>query len=167
MKPISFSGQNLVISKDQPQYAPLPVYRYANDPEGKLVCCWKLSWTERCQLLLTGRLWHTVMTFNQLIQPQMLEVVKPILPPDIHEVQEYVLVSYPPIRGEFVVRVKPDTTLAAVAELARLQMGLPPSDRYSLGALNARNEVAELIMDGRVGDVPAKRFVLIATGTGV
>ena len=32
---------------------------------------------ERLQILLTGRIWHEVLTFNGPLQPQMLMVEKP------------------------------------------------------------------------------------------
>lgn len=74
---IEFPEQTLVIAKNQPQYRPLPAYQYPNDPEGKIVCCWKLSLRDRLKLLFTGKLWHTVMTFNKPLQPQLIVVDKP------------------------------------------------------------------------------------------
>jgi hypothetical protein len=83
MKLFEFPGHNVVIAKDQPEYIPLPAYRVPNDPHGRLVCCWKLSWRERLRVLVTGELWHTILTFNHQLQPQLLEVERPsaTLPP--------------------------------------------------------------------------------------
>ena len=72
-----FPGHNVVIAKDQPEYMPLPAYRIPDDQYGRLVCCWKLSWRERFRLLWSGRVWHTIMTFNHPLQPQLLEVQRP------------------------------------------------------------------------------------------
>jgi hypothetical protein len=71
-----FPEVNLVVAKDQPQYQPLPAYRYLG-PEGRLCCCWKLSWRERAYVFLTGTIWHQVLTFNTPLQPQLLSVEKP------------------------------------------------------------------------------------------
>jgi hypothetical protein len=90
MAPEEFSGHNIVIAKDQPEYTPLPAYRIEFDPQsstledcerirhGELVFCWTLSFVERVKLLFTGRLWHTVLTFNRSLQPQRLEVDRPV-----------------------------------------------------------------------------------------
>lgn len=80
MKLIEFSEQTLVIAKDQPEYIPMPAYKYANDKQGTTVFCWGLSWRERLKILFTGLLWHHVLTFNQPMQPQMLGTDKPEMP---------------------------------------------------------------------------------------
>lgn len=72
-----FPEQNLIIAKDQPQYRPMPCYWDRNT--GEVTCCWQLTWRERIRLLFTGKLWHTILTFNQPMQPQLLEVSKPPL----------------------------------------------------------------------------------------
>jgi hypothetical protein len=77
MRLLDFPGRNVVIAKDQPEYLPLPAYRVPGDRYGRLVCCWTMSWRERLRLLWSGKVWHTVMTFNQPLQPQLLEVVRP------------------------------------------------------------------------------------------
>jgi hypothetical protein len=74
MKPVPFIEQNCVYAKDQPEYLPLPVHKTEN---GRLISCWKLSWVERLKVLFTGRIWSHVLTFNQPLQPQLLEVDKP------------------------------------------------------------------------------------------
>lgn len=75
-----FPEQTVVIAKDQPEYLPLPAYRYANDPQGRIVCCWSLTPDERQRVWDTGEIWHQVLTFNQPLQPQLLTVDKPEMP---------------------------------------------------------------------------------------
>lgn len=77
---IEFPEQTVVIAKDQPPYRPLPAYRYANDPEGKIVCCWKLDFLARLKVLFTGKLWHQILTFNHPLQPQLMMIDKPEMP---------------------------------------------------------------------------------------
>lgn len=77
---VEFPEQTIVYAKDQPEYRPLPAYRYANDPSGTIVCCWKLSARDRLRVLFTGHLWHSILTFNQPLQPQRLQVDKPAMP---------------------------------------------------------------------------------------
>jgi hypothetical protein len=74
---IEFPEQTAVIAKDQPEYHPLPAHRFADDPQGRIACCWKLTWRERLTVLIGGVLWHQVLTFNQPLQPQLLSTTKP------------------------------------------------------------------------------------------
>lgn len=74
---ISFPEQTVVIAKDQPEYNPLPAHVFKDDPQGRIACCWKLSWHDRFRVLFTGRLWHQILTFQQPLQPQLLTVDKP------------------------------------------------------------------------------------------
>ena len=80
MKPVEFPEQTMVIAKDQPEYLPLPAHRFAGDPQGRIACCWQLTWRERLAVLLCGKLWHQVLTFNQPLQPQLLTTEKPDMP---------------------------------------------------------------------------------------
>jgi hypothetical protein len=77
MQPIEFAGQNVVYAKDQKEYLPLPAYRVPNSDYGQTFFCWKLSPWERVKLLFTGRVWHQVLTFNDKLQPQLLDVTRP------------------------------------------------------------------------------------------
>jgi len=74
MKPVAFPEQTHVLGKDQPEYQPLPVHM---TPDGTAVSCWRLSWRERLYLLVTGRLWLMQLTFNQPLQPQIVQVDAP------------------------------------------------------------------------------------------
>lgn len=76
---VEFPEQTVIIAKDQPEYRPLPAHRRIGDPEGRVTCCWRLNWKERLRLLLTGNLWHQILTFNHPLQPQLLSVEKPDL----------------------------------------------------------------------------------------
>jgi hypothetical protein len=59
---------NATYAKDQPQYLQLPVYKDPCD-EGYVTSCWRLSLWERLKMLFTGRMWITVMTFGDALQP--------------------------------------------------------------------------------------------------
>lgn len=74
---VEFPEQNIIYAKDQPQYQPLPAYRALHDPEGRVVCCWRLTWVDRLRVLCTGVVWHQVLTFNQSLQPQLVGATKP------------------------------------------------------------------------------------------
>jgi hypothetical protein len=78
---VEFPEQTVVIAKNQPEYLPLPAHQFkANPQEGRIACCWKLSWRERLRVLLSGEIWQQVLTFNQPLQPQLLTVEKPDMP---------------------------------------------------------------------------------------
>jgi hypothetical protein len=83
MKPIEFEEQNCVYAEDQPEYLPLPVFKEKGE-EGAVTSCWALTWRaltwrERLRLLWTGRVWLTVWTFNEPLQPQLLRVNYPFV----------------------------------------------------------------------------------------
>jgi len=77
MKLINFPEQNTIYAKDQPQYLPLPAHKFKNDPSGEIVCCWKLTLKERIKVLFSGKIWHSILTFNNSLQPQKLTIEKP------------------------------------------------------------------------------------------
>jgi len=68
---------NVIYAKDQPEYLPLPA---AKTPDGEVITCWQFSWHERIKLLFTGRLFLTLMTFNQPLQPIRMSVDPPEVP---------------------------------------------------------------------------------------
>jgi hypothetical protein len=74
MKPVPFKQQTVVYAKDQSEYNPLPAYK---DSEGLVISCWKLSWRERIKLLVTGRVWVMVLTFNNPLQPMSVDTNNP------------------------------------------------------------------------------------------
>jgi hypothetical protein len=77
---VAFAEQTVVIAKDQPEYRPMPAYRYENDNCGRIVFCWKLCLIDRLKVLFTGVVWQQQMTFNGPIQPALLLVDKPSMP---------------------------------------------------------------------------------------
>ena len=94
MKPIKFPESNCVylvrqdrhpvqrlapvvhrlVAEDQPEYLPLPVHK---TEEGEVISCWKLSWKERWQVLVGGKMWWSVLTFHHPLQPQRPYVTSP------------------------------------------------------------------------------------------
>ena len=77
MTPVKFPGQTSVFAADQPPYLPLPAHMSAKT--GRATFCWSLTWHERVTVLLSGRIWHQVLTFNEPLQPQKLMVTRPSL----------------------------------------------------------------------------------------
>ncbi|MFP4622384.1 MAG: hypothetical protein ACLFM7_13815 [Bacteroidales bacterium] len=75
MKPIKFKHTNAVFAKDQPEYQPLPALKLPG-PTGEVVSCWKMSWKERLKVLFTGKVWLSLMSFNQPLTPSYLSVNK-------------------------------------------------------------------------------------------
>lgn len=66
MVPIVFPQVTTTWAKNQPPYLPLPAY--SDDRE--TISCWRLSWRERFQALVSGRLWLRQMNFGASLQPQ-------------------------------------------------------------------------------------------------
>jgi hypothetical protein len=56
------------IAKDQEQYRTLHAIVLEDN---QTIICWKLSWRTRIRLLLTGKLWHSVMRSGPL-QPMLV-----------------------------------------------------------------------------------------------
>jgi len=67
MTPVPFSQANAIYAKDHPEYVPLPAYRTR---DGEVITCWALTWRERFRVLFSGRIWWSVLTFRQPLQPQ-------------------------------------------------------------------------------------------------
>ena len=74
MRLTHFDGQTAIIAENQPEYLPMPAHISS---EGVVTCCWRLTWGERFRLLLTGEIWHRILTFNRPLQPQQLRVDRP------------------------------------------------------------------------------------------
>lgn len=66
MKPIEFKEVNVVYGKDQKEYEPLPALKFG---DGTMVTCWKLSWRELLRIVWRRKVWVSVLTFNQPLQP--------------------------------------------------------------------------------------------------
>jgi hypothetical protein len=74
IKPIKFKEQNVTYAENQKEYLPLPAFK---DKDGQVICCWKLGLLNRLKLLLTGKLWLSLLTFNQPLTPHRFETDKP------------------------------------------------------------------------------------------
>jgi hypothetical protein len=77
MSPVvpGFEHLEIVLAKDQPEYAPLPALPV--DDSQKLITRWRLSWRERLQILVRGDLYLWIWTFRQRVQPVALQVSRP------------------------------------------------------------------------------------------
>ena len=75
MVPVEFPEQNCVFAKDQPEYLPLPAYR-SNDGQ-EVTACWGMTWRERLRVLLNGRVYVTLLTFDGPLTPQIVSTEPP------------------------------------------------------------------------------------------
>lgn len=66
MTPIKFKEVNTIYAKDQPPYLPLPAYV---DENKVITSCWKCSIADRLRILLTGKVYHSQLTFGDKLQP--------------------------------------------------------------------------------------------------
>lgn len=74
MHPIKFKESNCTYAKNQKEYLPLPAYK---NKDG-VVSCWKLSLLERIKILLKGKFYFSVYTFNKPLQPQRPFIENPV-----------------------------------------------------------------------------------------
>ena len=79
MKPIKFEGHNVVYAENQPEYNPLPAFKAEN---GTIVTCWELTNEDFERIVETRRIYLSVMTFNNPLQPVNLTT-------DVDELLEY------------------------------------------------------------------------------
>lgn len=73
MKPIEFEGSNVVYGENQPEYQPLPALKRKGN-SGEIVTCWELSPDEIKQVQETGKIYLSILTFRQPLQPVYLSV---------------------------------------------------------------------------------------------
>lgn len=70
MKPLKFPEHNAVYGANQKEkYLPLPAYMNKKDPNGQIITCWKLTLIDQIRVLITGRVWVSVLTFQDPLQP--------------------------------------------------------------------------------------------------
>lgn len=74
MKAVPFKEANVLFARDQKQYNPLTAFK---DESGVVVSCWELSWLDKMRVLFTGKVWLKLHTFNQPLQPQLLQTEYP------------------------------------------------------------------------------------------
>src|SRR5690242_12678340 len=65
-----FNFAQVIFAKDQPQYLQLPANTNGHQVETK----WKLTFKERMEVLFSGHLYLTFLTFGQPLQPTRLSV---------------------------------------------------------------------------------------------
>jgi len=75
MKPVKFKEQNCTFAENQPEYLPLPAFKNKST-EGEVVSCWQLSFSERIRILITGKLWVSLMSFNKPLTPSYFTTIK-------------------------------------------------------------------------------------------
>jgi len=83
MKPVKFKHQNVVFAEDQPKYGSLPALKIEGQ-EGYVVSCWKMSLKERVNVLFTGKVWLSLMSFNRPLTPSCMSVNRK----DLYSIQE-------------------------------------------------------------------------------
>ena len=76
MKAIEFTGCNAIYAEGQPEYLNLPVHK-AED--GLITTCWELSFIDRIKVVLKGKVFLQVLTFNKPLQPLRMLSRKPKL----------------------------------------------------------------------------------------
>ena len=69
MKIVEFDKCNIVFAKEQPEY--LLAHK---TEDGIVTSCWGLSWWERLRVLVGGRIFLKVKTFNKPPQPVRISV---------------------------------------------------------------------------------------------
>ena len=80
----------VTFATNQPEYHPLPAWRGS---DGRVVTRWKVSWSERLRILLTGDLWLSVLTFHRALQPVRLDTECPLAASDTPLAPECTAVS--------------------------------------------------------------------------
>jgi len=76
MKAIKFKECNSTYAKEQPEYSPLPAHKSL---DGMVTTCWSFSFMERIKILIFGKLFLQILTFNKPLQPLKMEIDKPIM----------------------------------------------------------------------------------------
>lgn len=83
---INYSGKNytqkwnnyidwhIELTKDQPEYQSLPALKFDSECGDEVISCWKLSFRERLKILISGRIWLSLMSFNKPLTPSYLSV---------------------------------------------------------------------------------------------
>ena len=77
MQPLNFDGANIVFGANQPEYQPLPAEFVGKPKTGQINTCWELSADELKQIQETGKIWVSILTFGQPLQPVLVSVDKP------------------------------------------------------------------------------------------
>jgi hypothetical protein len=73
MKPIpikEIKDSPILFGKNQPEYQPLPAYKYKD----AVIACWGLSWKERFKVFFSGRIFVSLKTWNKPLTPSYVSV---------------------------------------------------------------------------------------------
>jgi hypothetical protein len=76
MKSLQFKGYNTEVAKNQDQYNTVYAFK-VNEPEGRLIMCLRPSFKEWIAILFKRKMWLSVLTFNQPLQPYKLQTNRP------------------------------------------------------------------------------------------
>lgn len=76
MQPANFPEANVTFGLGQPEYLGLPAKRHG-DSHGHVTSCWHVTDEELAEIVRTRKVYVTVMTFHQPIQPQMVTTEVP------------------------------------------------------------------------------------------
>lgn len=74
MKPIKFKEANVTYAENQEEYEILPCWK---STDGVAVSYWKLTFFDRITALFTGKVWLSIHTHNQPLQPVQLGTTCP------------------------------------------------------------------------------------------
>lgn len=77
MKAIEFPAVNVRIAEHQDEYETLPVYVEPDNPQTPMTMCFELDEAERKQVLETGKIWLTILTFGQRFHPIRMSCLVP------------------------------------------------------------------------------------------
>lgn len=75
MEAVKSPEQNIVFAENQPEYLLLPGF-LNKSTKGEFIFCMRLSLKERIKLLVTGKLWCMLLTFNNPLTPSYFTVTK-------------------------------------------------------------------------------------------
>lgn len=78
MKAVKFKQQNCIIAEHQDMYISLPAHKI-NEPEGRIISCWKGGFWDRLRFVFWGRIFLSSMTFGQDLQPLNMWSKNPII----------------------------------------------------------------------------------------
>jgi hypothetical protein len=73
MKPVKFKECNVVYAEGQDEYNSLPCLK---DDKGDVVICQQMTLRERLRVLVTGKVWLHLMTFNKPLTPHYMTTNK-------------------------------------------------------------------------------------------
>ena len=77
MEPIKFDGANVVFGANQPEYEPIPAERVGKPETGQIIVCLALSPEDIKRVTETGKIWLSLLTFGQPLQPFSVSFDKP------------------------------------------------------------------------------------------